>query len=57
LFEATALMLLVRDQVARRSDLAVAVTVALLAALLPYGYVIAMVTGTALWYGVARRGS
>lgn len=57
LFEATALMLLVRDQVGRRRDLAVAVTVALLAALLPYGYVIAMVTGTALWYGVASRGS
>ena len=57
LFEAVALILLVRDQVARRGDLTVAVTVALMAALLPYGYVIAMIAGTALWYGMARRDS
>lgn len=54
-FEAMALMLLVRDQVGRRVDLGVAVMVAVIAALLPYGYVIAMVTGTALWYGLTRR--
>lgn len=54
-FEATALMLLVRDQVGRRVDLGVAVMVAVLAALLPYGYLIAMVAGTALWYGLTRR--
>lgn len=57
LFEAVALMLLVRDQFAARGDLAVAVLTALLAALLPYGYVIAMVAGTAMWYGIVRRGS
>ncbi len=57
LFEAVALMLLVRDQVAARGDFAVAVLTALLAALLPYGYVIAMVAGTAMWYGTVRRGS
>ena len=54
-FEATALMLLVRDQVGSRVDLGVAVMVAVMAALLPYGYVLAMVAGTALWYGLTRR--
>jgi hypothetical protein len=52
LFEAFALMRLARDQVAVRSDLAVASSVALVAALLPYGYVIGLLAGTAAWYAV-----
>jgi hypothetical protein len=55
LFEAFALMRLVRDQAGRSTDLAVAVLVALQAALLPYGYVIALVAGTALWHLLERR--
>ncbi|HUF66030.1 MAG TPA: putative sulfate/molybdate transporter [Gemmatimonadaceae bacterium] len=55
LFEAFALMRLVRDQFAVRQNLAVTVITAALAAFLPYGYVIAMVAGTAIWYGTVRR--
>ncbi|CAN5321766.1 putative sulfate/molybdate transporter [soil metagenome] len=55
LVEAVALMLLVRDQFAARADLAVAVITALPAVFLPYGYVIGMVAGTAMWYGSVRR--
>lgn len=55
LFEALALIALVRDQLFVRGDLAVAVITGLLAALLPYGYVVAMFAGTAVWYATTRR--
>jgi hypothetical protein len=50
LFESLALMRLVRDQFASRRGLTVALLVGALAALIPYGYVIGLVAGTALWY-------
>jgi hypothetical protein len=56
-FEAVALMILVRDQFGARDDLMVAIVTALLAAFLPYGYVVAMVGGTAVWHLAARRRS
>jgi hypothetical protein len=52
LFESLALITLVRDTAGSRRDLAVAVLVGLVAAGLPYGYVVALVLGTA----VARLG-
>jgi hypothetical protein len=55
LFEAFALARLVRDQVGVRSDIGVAAAVALMAALLPYGYVIGLVAGTAVWYVLNQR--
>ncbi len=53
-FEGAALMSMVRDQVAdSRSMLIVAIT-ALIANGLPYGYAIALVVGTSLWYLMRR---
>jgi hypothetical protein len=54
LFEAIALMLLVRDQVPSPTDFGVALFVAALAAAMPYGYVIALLAGTVFWHGQAR---
>ncbi len=50
LFEALALIWLVRDTAASRNEFPIAVLVGLLAAGLPYGYVIGLVVGTALFY-------
>jgi hypothetical protein len=63
-FEALALMRLVRDTAAEARGFALVLLVGLSAALLPYGYVVALVIGTALAYlpglklvDVAERGS
>lgn len=48
LFEALALVWLIRDTVHSRSDLPVAALVGLMAVGLPYGYVVGIVTGTVL---------
>lgn len=50
LFEALALIWLVRDTAHSRSEFPVTVLVGLLAIGLPYGYVIGLVVGTALFY-------
>ncbi len=50
LFEALALIWLLRDTAASRTEFPVAVLVGLIAAGLPYGYVIGMLVGTALVY-------
>lgn len=55
LFEGLALILLVRDVAERKSDLAIAMLVGLMASSLPYGYVIGLVIGTVLFY-LMRRG-
>jgi hypothetical protein len=49
-FEAVALMALVRDMVQPITDLLLVIVVGLIAATLPYGYVVALVVGTALAY-------
>ncbi len=53
LFEAAALVVLVRDQFAYSRGLVVTLLVGAVAALAPYGYVIGLVAGTALWYALA----
>lgn len=55
LFEALALIVLVRDIAAERSEFFIAALVALCAAFLPYGYVAGLVIGTTLAH-LARRG-
>lgn len=50
LFEALALIWLVRDTAQSRSQFPVAVLVGLRAVGLPYGYVIGLIVGTALVY-------
>jgi len=55
LFEALALIVLVRDLADSRADFTTAALVAACAAFLPYGYVIGLVLGTALAY-LVRRG-
>jgi hypothetical protein len=49
-FEAVTLMALVRDMVQPITDLLLVLVVGLMAATLPYGYVVALVVGTALAY-------
>ena len=55
LFESLALMRLVRDMAASASDLTIVLLVGLIAAGLPYGYLIGMVVGMALAYAARRR--
>jgi hypothetical protein len=55
LFEALALIMLVRDVAQERRDFFIAALVALCAAFLPYGYVIGMVVGAVIAY-LVRRG-
>ena len=55
-FEAAALMSMISDEAGDRSSLLLVVIVGLIAAALPYGYVIALVTGTLLSYSrIFRR--
>lgn len=54
LFEAIALMMLVRDIAADRSALWVALAVAAAVVGLPYGYVVGLVAGTAIAWGIRR---
>ena len=55
LFEALALIMLVRDLAAERTDFFIAALVALCAAFLPYGYIIGLVIGSVLAH-LHRRG-
>jgi hypothetical protein len=57
LFEGLAMMLLVRDQMASKVDLPIALIVGLIAFGLPYGYVIAMIVGTILAHIARLRAS
>ncbi len=50
LFESLALMVLIRDISTERSELTIALIVALIAGGLPYGFVIGMIAGTLLYY-------
>lgn len=54
-FEAVALMVLLRDTADSKSDLTLVILVGLLAANLPYGYVVALVVGTAIAYMAKLR--
>jgi hypothetical protein len=54
-FEGLALVRLIRDLADSASDFIVALLVGMMALLLPYGYVVALVAGTALAY-LSRRG-
>jgi hypothetical protein len=55
LYEAIALLVLMRDTADSKSDLMLVILVGLLAANLPYGYVVALVIGTAIAYVAKRR--
>jgi hypothetical protein len=62
LFEAVTLMVLVRDVAADRSEFLLVLLIGLAASLLPYGFLVAMVAGTALefahrkgWFRLATR--
>jgi hypothetical protein len=55
LFEAIALMVLIRDAADSKSDLMLVILVGLLAANVPYGYVVALLVGTAIAYIAKRR--
>lgn len=50
LFEGAALLMMVRDQAGDRESLFIAVIVGLIANGVPYGYAVALVVGTALYY-------
>jgi len=50
LFEGIALMVLIRDTVQSKTDLTIALLVALMAGGLPYGFVAGLVVGTLLYY-------
>ncbi|GAA4051160.1 putative sulfate/molybdate transporter [Hymenobacter glaciei] len=54
LFEALSLATLLRDVSSNRSDLLVALLVGLLCAGLPYGYLVGLVVGTAIYYAMQR---
>ena len=55
LFEGLRIMLLVRDTVNVTVEFPIAVLVGLLASGLPYGYLVGLVVGTALFYLAAGR--
>ncbi len=54
LFEAVALMVLIREEADSKSDLMLVILVGLLAANVVYGYVVALLVGTAIAH-IARR--
>ena len=54
LFEALSLATLLRDVSNQRADLLVALLVGLLCAGLPYGYLVGLVVGTAIYYAMQR---
>jgi hypothetical protein len=54
-FEAIALIVLIRDTADSKSDLLLVVLVGLLAANVPYGYVVALIIGTTIAYVAKRR--
>ena len=54
LFEALVLLRFIRDQAGNKSDLTLALLVALLAFGLPQGYVIGLIVGTAIYYASKR---
>ncbi|MET4075650.1 putative sulfate/molybdate transporter [Hymenobacter sp. UYCo722] len=54
LFEALSLATLLRDVSTQRADLLVALLVGLLCAGLPYGYLVGLIVGTAIYYAMQR---
>jgi len=54
LFEALSLATLLRDVSTQRADLLVALLVGLLCAGLPYGYLVGLIVGTAIYYAMRR---
>jgi MFS superfamily sulfate permease-like transporter len=54
LFEALSLAVLLRDISSQRADLLVALLVGLLCAGLPYGYLVGLIVGTAIYYAIQR---
>jgi Molybdate transporter of MFS superfamily len=54
LFEGLSMMLLVRDTVAAKQDFFIVLAVAVMACNLPYGYLVAMIIGTLLAYGLPK---
>jgi len=56
LIEGLRIMLLIRDTVAVKAEFSIAVLVGLIAAGLPYGYLVGLLIGTILFY-VARKRS
>ncbi len=57
LFEGLTLMLLIRDVAASRFDFLITLLVGLMASALPYGFLIALVTGTVLAHGLPKLGA
>jgi MFS superfamily sulfate permease-like transporter len=57
LFEAVALMALVRDTASDRTAFTIVLLTGLMAAALPYGYVVALAVGAALAHAAERRGA
>lgn len=55
LFEGLTLMMLIRDLIDSKAELAIALLVGLMASSLPYGYVIGLVVGTLLLYLSQKR--
>jgi hypothetical protein len=56
-FEALALLALLRDQAANARDLTLALFVGVLAFALPHGFLVALVAGTLVFYGLRRFGA
>ncbi|MDB6125729.1 MAG: transporter [Pedosphaera sp.] len=54
LFEGLALMALIRDTTADKHDFFIVLAVGVMAATLPYGYLIAMIIGTLMAYGLPK---
>ncbi|MDB6056893.1 MAG: transporter [Verrucomicrobiales bacterium] len=54
-FEATALMLLVRDMTQERTTFFLVIITGLMACLLPYGYLVALISGTILAYTLPKH--
>ncbi|HET7012144.1 MAG TPA: putative sulfate/molybdate transporter [Anaerolineales bacterium] len=55
LFEGLALMRLIRDSASVPADLTIVLLVGLIAAALPYGYLLGMVVGAGMWFLARRR--
>ena len=54
-FEGAALMMLIRDQANQKDDLLIAILVGLIANGVPYGYAVALIIGTGLFYLKMRK--
>ena len=54
MFEGISMMLLVRDTAGSKRDFFVVVAVGVMASTLPYGYLVAIIIGTLMAYGLPR---